>query len=186
MIAPEIPNELDRWMTPERIAHSDLMRLLHEGYLEKAWDETLMMDLAMALIRGFGNACCFYLASVLAHDTGFPIACFWRASDPDAPVLHAVVVDPQTNLGYDILGCRAVATIRHELTEAVGPIRLSIEPAFVLGDELEGEEVAILSEIAAGMPWMPGAMKPSASKAEWAQLVISYVEARLLAAGREP
>lgn len=170
------PDELDRWMTLERIAFSDLMRMLHDGYLQGEWtDGDEMAELAHAALRCFGNGRCLYLASAVSAVVGLPIAAFWRRDDAAAPLVHAAAVDPLTSLAFDIMGARPLGTMRDELAEAVGPIKIATVSASELG--LDAREVEVLLDIAAGMPWMPRTGRAAPPLREWARLVTVYAAA---------
>jgi hypothetical protein len=176
--ATPMVGEMERWLTPERLATSQLMRLLHDGFLEGAWDGDAMADLALAALRGFGNGCCFYLASAVSGVTGLPIAVFWRMGIADLPIVHAAVVDPASGDAFDILGRRPLGELRAELVDVVGRIRMAVEPPLAIGDEMDAEEADVLLDIAAGMPWMPPVGRAAPPKPDWARLVVGYAAAR--------
>ena len=164
-----IENELDRWLTTERIAGSDLGALM----FETGWNNEETLDLYEAALTTFGNGCCFFLASAVAKATGCSIAGFWRKSG-DERLVHAAIFDPSTGDGFDILGRRALAQMRLELIEAVGPIRISTIPSVHV--EMDAGELECLTVIAAGLPWMPNAAK-GIDRDRWRTLIIEYAKA---------
>jgi hypothetical protein len=165
-------DELGRWLTFERIARSDFMHILFDGLHDGTWSRDEAMDLAEAALRGFANGYCYYLASVVAQQTGWPILGFMRPNEDN--LIHAVLVDPQSGHAFDILGRRPIGELRCEILEAVGQSRLAVLPMIV---EMESDEQEILAEIAAGLPWMPAAEKPEI-RGDWGRLLIDYVSTR--------
>jgi hypothetical protein len=165
-------DELGRWLTFERIAQSDFMQILFDGLHDGIWSQDEAMDLAEAALRGFANGCCYYLASTVARQTGWPILGFMRPNGDG--LIHAVLVDPKTGDAFDILGRRPIGNLRGEILDAVGPFSLATLPIIA---EMEPDEQEILAEIAAGLPWMPTANEPE-TRGGWGRLLIAYVGAR--------
>jgi hypothetical protein len=165
-------DELGRWLTLERIARSDFMQILFDGLHDGIWSQDEAMDLAEAALRGFANGCCYYLASAVARQTGWPILGFMRPNGDG--LIHAVLVDPQSGDAFDILGRRPIGDLKREILEAVGQFGLAGLPIIA---ETEPDEREILLEIAAGLPWMPIAKEPE-MRGGWGRLLIAYVSAR--------
>ncbi len=166
--------ELERWLTPERIANSDLAHVMFDGMRSGAWSPEEMQDVMLAALRTFGNGCCYFLASAVAGLGGRTILGFWRL-EGDERLVHAVVVDQADGHACDVLGRRPVAEVRNELRHAVGGLRMSTLPSIC--DEMDEDELEVLREIAAGMPWMrTGRHAPA--RQEWSRIVRGYAEAR--------
>ncbi|MBB3267718.1 hypothetical protein FHW79_005383 [Azospirillum sp. OGB3] len=165
--------EFDRWMTLERIARSDFMGLLFDGLKSRAWEPDTLQELAVAALCGFGNGCCYFLASAVATPAGMPIVGFRRL---DGSLVHAAVVDSGTGEAADVLGRRPLAALRTEMEDAAGPVRMSALTS--IWDELDPEEARILQEIAAAMPWMPRTGTSAPPLPQWARLVVAYATAR--------
>ena len=166
--------EFERWLTPERIVQSDFMEVIWDGLKDGSWDQEEAANLSTLALRGFGNGSCYFLASAVASVTGQPIVGFWRMTGDDR-LVHAVVQDPTNGYAADILGSRPLTSIRSELTEAVGELRLSVLPP--IGEEMDRFELDCLLDIAAGLPWMRVG-RDAPDKRCWSSLVMSYVEAR--------
>lgn len=160
--------EFDRWMSLERIARSDFAMLLFDGMKAGAWSGDDAMDLSVAALRGFGNGLCYFLASAVAAETGYPIAGFRRA---DGSLVHAAVVEPTTMMACDILGRRPVGALRAEMRSVVADARLVALPVI---DAVAPDERDRLLCIASGLPWMPVARSPM-SLCQWRRLLVGYV-----------
>lgn len=161
-------------MTPERIAASDLSSTLFEGLRAGYWSSDETLDIMLDAIRTFGNGCCYFLASAVADRGDRSIAGFWRTNGDDR-LVHAVVVDQSDGYASDILGRRPLSMVRDELDHAVGGVRLTVLPS--IRDEMDADEVEVLLDIAAGMPWMrTGCTVPSPRV--WSALVGGYAKAR--------
>jgi hypothetical protein len=173
-------SELDRWLTAERIARSELMQVVFEGVRSGTWDASGAEEVLLAALRGFGNGCCYFLASAVVGVRGGTIAGFWRVRGDDR-LVHAVVVDPADGHASDIVGRRPLAAVRSELVEAVGDVAMSVLPP--IGDGMDEAESEILSGIAAALPWMRMGIVPPAP-ADWGRLVMDYVSARASVQGR--
>lgn len=167
-------SELDRWLTAERIARSDLVQVVFEGVRSGVWNASEAEDVLLAALRGFGNGCCYFLASAVVGVRGGTIAGFWRVRGDDR-LVHAVVVDPVDGHACDILGRRPLAQVRAEIAGAVGDVRISVLPS--LQREMDPEEAEVLKRIAARLPWM-GIESDQPDQAEWSALVLGYVNAR--------
>ena len=167
--------ELEQWLTLERIAFSDFAGILFDGLHDGSWSQEAASNVAVAALTGFGNGHCYWLASAAAMVTGWPIAGFWRKHDPDMPLVHAVLHDPASGDALDILGRRPLGAIRDELVSAVGPVRISALPS--LHPEIDQDELDVLSQIVAGLAWMPGA-NPATNLKDWGKLVVGYADAR--------
>lgn len=166
--------ELERWLTPERIANSDLAHVMFDGMRSGDWSPDEMQDVMLAALRTFGNGCCYFLASAIADVDGRTILGFWRLQGDDR-LVHAVVVDQSDGHACDVLGRRPVSAIRDELRHAVGGVRLSVLPS--IRDEMDDDEVEVLQDIAAGMPWMRAGRTPLSAR-NWARMVTGYSAAR--------
>lgn len=146
------PDELTRWLSIERIASSHLVSDLFDATRSSGLGQDDLADLFEALLEVFANGSCYLLASAVAGRTGWPIAGFWRIAGDDR-LVHAVIVDPRTGLARDILGVRAIASVRSELAEVVGALRVTVLPS--IHSEIDEDELACLTTIAQGLPWMP-------------------------------
>ncbi|MFZ3482153.1 hypothetical protein [Sphingomonas sp. 3-13AW] len=169
-----LPSELTRWLSINRLATSDLTEALFAGIQATGWDQESVTELYEDLLNTFANGCCFYLASAVARFTGWPIAGLWRRAG-ELRLVHAVLVNPHTGHGYDILGSRPLAEIRDELAEVTGS--LSVTALAPIGDEFDETELATLAVIARGLPWMPIA-DPEHDLEAWRRHVRAYADAR--------
>ena len=166
--------EFDRWMSLERIARSEFASLLFDAVKSGAWSDDDAMNLSVAALQGFGNGCCYFLASAVATVTGYPIAGFLR---PGGSLIHAAVVDPGTMTAFDILGRRPISDLRTEMRSVAKDARLVTLPHIV---EMDRAERDLLIDIAMGLPWMP-VQRSSLPLDQWARLLIGYVRVRLTA-----
>lgn len=157
--------EFDSWMDLERIARSDFAMLLFEGMKAGVWSSEDAMELSVAALHGFGNGCCYFLASAVASTTGYPIAGFLRK---DGSLIHAAVVNPTTMMACDILGSRPVGALRMEMRSIVKDASLVVLPVIDTMD----------FDIATGLPWMPLRQQPIPF-GPWGRLLVDYVEARM-------
>lgn len=102
-----------------------------------------------------------------------PIVGFRR---PNGSLVHAAVVDSGTGEAADVLGRRPLATLRAEMEDAAGSVRMSALTS--IWTEIDPAETRILQEIAAAMPWMPRTGTSAPPLPEWGHLVVRYAAAR--------
>lgn len=166
--------ELERWLSIDRLAHSDFMEVVFDGVKSGHWSSKQAVDLSDAAFSTFGNGCCYFLASAIADQADMMIVGFWRQTGDDR-LVHAVIFNPQDGYAFDILGHRPLSHVRDELGDAVGGVRMSVLPS--IRSEMDDEELDCLLDIAAGLPWMPvHRRRPDALI--WADLIHGYTDAR--------
>lgn len=154
--------EAETWLTLERIGLSRFVEfaLFDNRPFWAERDPTMFMENAL---RAFALGRCYDLAAASALASGLPVAVIRRAGEHGPAILHAVVYDPATQAGFDILGPRPFAVITRELRDAAGRVSISLQQP----DEEDADEDA--RAIAAGLPWMP--RSPASAITPFARLV---------------
>ena len=165
-------DEVSRWLTLERIGLSDFMKFAMFDNRE-CWaghDLAATAEWLFSVIRTFCCGECFSLASAVSLHTAFPIAIIRRRLDTTDSIVHALVLDPKTGEGADILGRRPMAAVLSEFKVVVGDVYVSLLSAgYGVDDDEEAEELA---RIGAALPWMPSSARwPKTSFAEFQILI---------------